>query len=197
MDQINCYGILGLKVEYIARQTQVINHYGCNFKPINVQNSPKMCFGPKIPKYGNSVPDSLLPKKSKILIFFMFTISDSLIRFQRALNPYLEIILSQEMYKTVQKCVLGPKSPNIVIRFQTPQKSNILNFFMFTTSDSLIRFQRALNHYLEITLSQEMIFFQFLPIWANSARNSQSTTQHSHSLCRTHMPAKPIEYICI
>ena len=127
---------------------------GDNFKPRNVQNSPEMCFGPKIPKYGNSVPET--PQKLNILNIFMFNRSDSLIRFQRALGHYLEIILSQEMSKTVQKCVLGTKSPNMVIRPKTRQKLKILNFFIFTRSDSLIHFQRALNHYLEIILSREM-----------------------------------------
>ena len=53
-----------------------------------------MCFEPKTLKYGNSVPD---PQKLKLLIFFMFTRSDSLICFQGALNHYLEMIVSQDM----------------------------------------------------------------------------------------------------
>ena len=56
----------------------------------------------------------------------------------------------------VKKCGLGPKCPNMVIQPQTPQKLKVLILFMFTRNDSLIRFQRALNHYLEMSLSQDM-----------------------------------------
>ena len=69
------------------------------------------------------------PLNMKILNFFMFTRSDSLIRFQRALNHYLEIILSQEMSKTAQKCVLGPKCPYVVNCPQTPIFSKKTFFF--------------------------------------------------------------------
>ena len=47
----------------------------------------------------------------------------------------------------VQKCVLGPKGPNMVIPTQTPRKLQILIFFTLAKSALLIRFQRALNDY--------------------------------------------------
>ena len=51
-----------------------------------------------MPKYGNSAPD---PSKIENFDFFMFTSTESLIRFQRALNHYLGIILIQYMPKNV------------------------------------------------------------------------------------------------
>ena len=53
---MGCTSILGCKqCNTLPTSPQPLSRD--NFKPINVQNSPKMCFGPKIPKYGNSAPD--------------------------------------------------------------------------------------------------------------------------------------------
>ena len=58
------------------------------------------------------------PQKLKILICFTFTRSDLIIRFQRAINHYLEIILSQDMTK---KRVLGQKMHKYGNSAQTPK----------------------------------------------------------------------------
>ena len=57
-----------------------------------------MCFGPKMRKYGNSISE---PQNWKLWISLIFNRSDSSIRFQRALDHYLEITLKQNMSKNV------------------------------------------------------------------------------------------------
>ena len=57
-----------------------------------------MCFGPKMPKYGNSTPGSL---KLRFLRFLSFIRCGSPICFKQALNHNLKIILSPDIYENV------------------------------------------------------------------------------------------------
>ena len=66
--------------------------------------------------------------------------------------------LSGDHFKSryVQKRVLGPKCPNMVIQPQDDQKLKNLIVFTFARRDLIIRFQGTINHYLETILSQDM-----------------------------------------
>ena len=67
----------------------------------------------------------------------------------------------------VQKRILGPKCPNMVIRPQNSRKVKILKIVTITRIALEIRFQQALNHYLEIILSRNMSKNVF---WASNAQ---------------------------
>ena len=62
----------------------------------------------------------------------------------------------------------GPICPNMVIWTQTPQKIKMLKFYFFIVISLVIRFQWALNHDLEIILTQDIdlfpIFHPFSPL---------------------------------
>ena len=60
------------------------------------------------------------------------------------------------MQRYVQKRVLSPKCPNMVIRSKTLWKLKILKIFTVTRSIVWVRFQRALYHYLQIILCKDM-----------------------------------------
>ena len=86
--------------DFISFSLEVTRQYTSNEPSTTICRSfqgkicPKTCFGPKMPKYGYSAP---VPQKWKFLIFIIFTRRDSLIPFQRALNHFLQITLSQDM----------------------------------------------------------------------------------------------------
>ena len=106
--------------------------------------------GPKCQKSGFG------PHTPKCLMFFKFsdyTIFDSLIRFQRALNHYESNIFSWDMTKNVFWQDLGPKSQKSGFGPQTPKILRTFEFSDFNIFDSLIRFQWALNHYHSIIFS--------------------------------------------
>ena len=85
------------------------------------------------------------------------------IRFQRALNHHLEIILSQNMTKNVFW------ASNAQIWKTSYRPSNSENFENFTVIRNIlpIRFQQALKHYLHIILSKDM---SKNVIWAPNAQ---------------------------
>ena len=99
---------------------------GDNFKPRNVQNSPKMCFGPKIPKYGNLVPD---PTKIEHFEFFH-------VHYKRLTNtlPTSPRPLSGDNFKprNVQnspEMCFGPKIPKYGNSVPDPPKIENFDFF--------------------------------------------------------------------
>ena len=71
--------------------------------------------------------------------------------------------------KYAQKLAFGPICPNMVIWTQTAQKIKILKYYFFIVISLVIRFQWALNHDLEIILTQDIdlfpIFHPFSPLW--------------------------------
>ena len=93
-----------------------------------------------------------------------FPIFNSLIRFQRALNVYHSIIFSWDMTKNAFGGFWGPKVPNFILGPRPTNFLKILKFSDLPISSSLICFQRALNHYQAIILSQVMNFFPIIPI---------------------------------
>ena len=127
------------------------------------QNAQISLFGPRS------------PTNLKFWFFFTFTRSDLIIRFQRAINYYLEIILTQDNTKTC----FGPKMTKY--GYSTPaaaHKLQILTFFTFTRSDLIIRLQWAISHYLEITfslgMSKNVFWAQNAQIWLFGPRPPQN-----------------------
>ena len=57
---------------------------------------------------------------------------------------------------------------------------------MFTRTDSLIRFQRALNHYREMIFTQDMTFFPFLTMDSTSRTRVQSFQSFSKGVYEWH-----------
>ena len=117
-------------------------------------------------QYEGNSPQILGPKHPKIdlffLIFFSLAGNASSIRFQQALNHYQEIILKQDMHK---KRFFSPQRPKY--GYSDPYPMKIKKKFAIIGNISLIRFQRALNHYQTTILGQVMNFFRYLPFWAH------------------------------
>ena len=61
-----------------------------------------------------------------------------------------------------KKRVLGPECPNMVIWAQTPRKKHFRDCYAITRNVLQIRFQRALNNYQVISLSQYITKNMFL-----------------------------------
>ena len=75
----------------------------------------------------------------------------------------------------------------MVIWAQTPRKLEFSIFFTFTFTDSLIRFQRALNHYQEIILKvPPHVGARHLPKGLDASRNVEKSREMSRNVekCR-------------
>lgn len=73
------------------------------------------------------------------------------IRFQQAINRYMEIIFCG---KICPKISFRQKFPNMVTRTKAPQKLKIFICFIFTRSNSPIYFHQAINNSLKINIRQ-------------------------------------------
>ena len=114
-----------------------------------------------MPIYGNPVPD---PWNIEVFCIFLFHKKDHTSTIPTSPQPLLRVVFNPS-YPIFS--IFCPICPYMEIRSQTPGILKFFEFSYFIRSALLVRFQRALDHFSELFLTEVILSFLYLAPYAH------------------------------